>query len=409
MLNFKYSARDKDGKLVYGIIEAVEQNDAIINLQSKGLVVVSVSQIKQKYFLAGPQSKKLRRSIKPEDLAFFCRQMSILLSAGVTLLRSLSILLKETTSRPLCNALEKIKTDIEEGNNLHNALAKHPKIFHYLWISMIEAGETSGQLSDAFSRLAVYLERSGSVMRKVKGSLVYPAILLAVCIAAILIFMLKVIPMFGNIYKGFNIELPALTVIVISFSKFMQRYIIFILVMASGIIYGLKIFVSKTLTGRIMFDTFKLNIPLFGPIIRSSIIERFAHGLSTLIKSGIPILTGLDIIAKSCGNKIYEDAIISVKENVRTGKSMSTLLESSGLFPSIVTQMINIGEETGRLSDILDRVANYYQEKMDAMVDVMTTAFEPLLLIFMGVTVGTLVIAMYLPIFKIASGSVSGP
>ena len=407
MLKFKYTARDKDRKLVYGTIDTIEQDDAITNLQSKGLVVVSISPLKQKSFLK-TQKKKLRRSIKSEDLAFFCRQMSTLLNAGVTLIRALSILLREITSRPLYNAVEKIRIDVEEGYNLHSALARHPKIFQSLWVSMIEAGEASGQLADTFSHLASYLERSGSVMRKVKGALIYPAILLVVCLAAILIFTLKIIPMFGDIYKGFNIELPALTMGVMNFSKFMQRYIIFVLVVLGGIIFTLKMFISKTLAGRIMFDTFKLKIPLLGPIVQSSIIERFAHGLGTLIKSGIPILSGLDIIAKSSGNKIYEDAIISVKEDVRSGKTMSALLEASGLFPSIVTQMINVGEETGKLSDMLDRVANYYQERMDTMVDRMTVAFEPLLLIFMGAIVGTLVIAMYLPIFKIATGAAGG-
>lgn len=407
MLKFKYSARDKDGKLVYGIMEAVEQDDAIISLQSKGFVVICVSLIKQRIALRA-ERRKFRRKLKPEDLAFFCRQMATLLNAGVTLLRALSIILRETTSRPLYNAIEKIRTDIEEGQNLHDALSKHPKIFHYLWVSMVEAGEASGQISDTFDRLAVYLERSGSVMRKVKGALIYPIILLAVCIVAILIFTLKIIPMFGDIYKGFNIELPVLTLWVMNFSKFMQRYIIFILIAGIGIACGLRMFVSKTLAGRIMLDTFKLRMPLLGPIVQSSIIERFAHGLATLIKSGIPILTGLDIIAKSCGNKIYEDAIISIKEDIRTGRTMSALLESSELFPSIVTQMVNVGEETGRLSDMLDRVANFYQERLDSMVDGMTAAFEPLLLIFMGATVGTLVVAMYLPIFKIATGGAGG-
>jgi len=403
MAKFRYSARDKDSKLVHGITEANDKDDVITSIQSKGLVVVSVSAIAQKT-KAKSGVKKLRRSLKPEDLAFFCRQMATLLNAGVTLLRSLSIMLKETASRPLYEAIDKISADIEEGCSLHDALAKNKKIFQPLWVSMVEAGEASGQLSATFDHLAVYLERAGSVMRKVKSAMVYPVILLVVCVAAILIFTLKIIPMFGDIYKGFNIELPALTMAVMQFSKFMQRYIIFMLIIAGGVFYAAKVYVNKTLAGRIMLDSFKLKIPLMGVLAQSSIIERFAHGLAVLIKSGIPILTGLDIIGKSCGNKIYEDAIAGIRDDVRTGKSLSGLLDASGLFPSIVTQMINVGEETGRLSEMFDRVATYYQERMDTMVDRLTAAFEPLLLIFMGATVGTLVVAMYLPIFKIATG-----
>jgi len=403
MAKFRYTARDKDSKLVNGIVESTEQDDAVVSLQAKGLIVVSISIVEHKAVVR-QGIKKLRRKLKPEDLAFFCRQMATLLNAGVTLLRSLSILLRETSSRPLYNAIDKIRTDVEEGHNLHDAMAHHPKVFQGLWVSMVEAGEASGQLPSTFDHLASYMERSGAVIRKVKAAMIYPIILLAVCTAAILIFTLKIIPMFGDIYKGFNMELPLLTLGVMKFSSFMQRYIIFIILFAGVIFYGLRAFITKTLKGRIMFDNFKLRIPLLGVLVQGSIIERFANGLGILIKSGIPILTGLDLIGKSCGNKIYEDAIIIIKEDVRAGKSLSGLLEASGLFPTIVTQMVNVGEETGRLSDMLERVSIYYQEEIDSLVERLTAAFEPLLLIFMGITVGTLVVAMYLPIFKIATG-----
>jgi len=407
MAKFKYSARDKDGKLVYGTCDAGDQEDAVISLQSKGLIIVSIDVTKQK-ILSMAGTRKFKKGFKTEDLAFFCRQMATLLNAGVTLLRTLSILLREVSSKPLYDAIDKIRTDVEEGYSLHDAMARHPRIFQPLWVSMVESGETSGQLPSTFDHLALYLERSSAVMRKVKSAMIYPIILLSVCTTAILIFTLKIIPMFGNIYKGFNIQMPALTLGVMEFSRFMQRYIFFIILILASIFFVIRNLVNKTVAGRIMFDSFKLKMPLMGILVQSSIIERFAHGLATLIKSGIPILKSLDIIGKSCGNKLYEDAIAAIREDVRSGKAMSGLLESSGLFPSIVVQMVSVGEETGRLSEMLERVADYYHQRMDTMVDRLTAAFEPLLLIFMGVTVGTLVVAMYLPIFKIATGGAGG-
>lgn len=403
MPRFKYSARDKDAKLIYGIIEHIDQDEAIAALQSRGLIVVSIN-AEKKAGKSGKTAKKLKRGIKADDVTFFCRQMSTLLNAGVTLLRGLAIISRETTSGPLYKAVEEVRTDVEEGRSLHDAMAKHPKIFQSLWVSLIEAGEASGQLAPAFDHIAIYLERTSGVMRKVKGAMVYPVILIAVSLAAILIFTLKIIPMFGEIYKGFDIELPALTLGVLKLSEFMRHYAIFIIGLCAGIIFIIKNLISKTQPGRYIFDTITLKVPLFGPLVQGMIIERFAHGLGTLIKSGIPILSGLDIVGKVCGNKLFENTIELVREDVRAGRTMSSTLEASGLFPSIVTQMIAIGEETGKLSEMLERVQVYYQDRINSTVDRMTAAFEPLILIFMGSTVGVLIAAMYLPIFKIATG-----
>ncbi len=405
MPKFKYAARDKDRKMVHGIVEYVDKDEVIIALQSKGFIVLSVTPIKKRGRVK-IVAKRLKRRLSLEDLALFFRQMATLLNAGVTLLRSLTILLREVGSRPLYNAIDKIRIDVEEGRTLHDAMAKHPKIFHDLWISLVEAGEMSGQLSSSFDNLATYLEGMCSVARKIKSALVYPIILILVCIAAILIFTLRIIPMFGQIYKNFHLELPWLTVKVLEFSNFMQHYFILIAAVCFGLFLIGKSLVDNTRIGRITFDTIKLKTPLIGPLVHSMILERFAHGLSVLIKSGIPILSGLDLIGRACGNKLFENAMESIKEDVRAGKSISGPMEECGLFPVMVTQMVIVGEETGKLSELLERVAVYYQERMTTMVERMTAAFEPLLLVFLGATVGVLVIAMYLPIFKIATGGV---
>lgn len=405
MAKFKYSARDKDGKLVWGVAEHADQDEAVAAVQSRGLTVVSIVTEKKraKVILA---AKKLRRRMRSDELALFCRQLATLLNAGVTLLRSLSIVSRQADSKPLHDAIDKIRTDVEEGYSLHDAMAKHPKIFSGLWVSLVETGEASGQLAPVFEHLAVYLERSGDVMRKVKGAMVYPVILICVCVVAILIFTLRIIPMFGEIYKGFNIELPGLTLAVLKFSNFMRRYILLAVAAAVGLFFAVRAII-KTAPGRLIFDSLKLKIPLLGPLAQSATVERFAHALSTLIKSGIPILSGLDIVGKACGNKVFENVIDTVKEEVRAGKTMSEPMEASGLFPTMVTQMVKVGEETGKLGEMLDRVTIYYQEQMNATVDRMTAAFEPLILIFMGGAVGVLVVAMYLPIFKIATGGVT--
>ena len=407
MPKFKYTARDKDGKMVTGIADYSDQDEIINALQVRGFTVVSVAVQKKKQLVEGFAARKLRRSLRLEDIALFCRQMATLLNAGVTLLRVLSILLREVDSKPLYEAIEKMRADIEGGRTLHDAMARHQNIFNAIWIALIETGEASGQLASSFDNLASYLEKSYAVSRKIKSAMIYPVILIVVCIIAILIFTLKIIPMFENIYKDLQITLPFLTVAVLSFSNFIQKYIIFFIFGLIVLIFAGKKLV-ETSSGRLMFDRIKLKLPLFGYLIRDMIMERFAHNLGTLVRSGVPILSALKVISRTSGNKVYENAIVIVEEQVRSGKAMSIPLEETGLFPTIVTQMVSVGEETGRLSEMFDRISVYYQERMNTAVERITAAFEPLLLIFLGITIGTLVVAMYLPIFKIATGGAIG-
>jgi len=404
MPRFVYTAKDKDGKTVNGVVEEVDMDTSVSALQEKGLMVLTIKEEAKKEQKAAGKRLKLKSGLSTDDLMLFSRQMSTLLNAGVTLLKSLTIMTRQVTSKPLHNAVKQMRKDVEEGMALHESVSKHPKVFSSIWPNLIQTGETSGQLGPIFQQLTGYLETTGMIQKRIKSALVYPIILLVVCVAAILIFTLKIIPMFGEIYQGFDIEMPALTQMVLRFSVLMRRYFLIILGGIIGTVFLLRSYVS-TKKGRIQFDTLKMKLPIFGPMIEGIIIERFAHGLGTLIKSGIPILFGLDIVSKVVGNKVVELALDDVKQQVRDGKPMSEPLEASGVFPVVVTQMISVGEETGKLSDMLDRIAVYYQEQMTAFVDKLTAAFEPMLLIFMGGTVGVLVIAMYLPIFKIAQAA----
>ncbi len=401
MAKFAYNAKDKDGKVVKGTVEEVDLDTALSILQKKGLVVVTINPETKKQ-KATTVKRKLKSKLTTDELAAFSRQMATLLNAGVTLLKSLNIMTGQVSSKPLYLATEQMRKDIEGGLSLHEAIAKHPKVFSSLWVNLVQTGETSGQLAPVFEQLTSYLETSGMIQKRIKSALVYPIILLVVCVGAILIFTLKIIPMFGEIYEGFDIQMPALTQGVLTFSILMRKYFLLGLggVIASGFLFR-KLIATKA--GRLQFDRLKLHIPVFGSLMQAIVIERFSHGLATLVKSGIPILFALDIVAKVVGNKVVENVLEDVKQQVKDGKTISEPLEASGVFPTVVTQMISVGEETGKLSDMLDRVAKYYQDQMGTFVDRLTASFEPMLLIVMGGTVGILVAAMYLPIFKIAT------
>jgi type IV pilus assembly protein PilC len=267
---------------------------------------------------------------------------------------------------------------------------------------MIETVEASGQLAVAFERLAIYLEKTDAIRRKVKSALVYPAILILISVLAISVFVFRIIPMFNDIYKGFDTQLPVFTLVVFTFSNFLRKNILLMLIFFAAIFFIIRRLIN-TKKGREIFDKMILKLPLLGSLLEFVIIERFANALGTLIKSGVPILSGLYIVGDSCGNKLYKDVIDTAAEEIKAGKAMCEPIEASGLFPPIVVQMIRVGEETGKMGEMLDRLAVYYQERITTKIDALMATFEPILLVCMGAIIGILVIAMYLPIFKIAT------
>jgi len=402
---YTYTAKNKDGKVIEGLVEEPDLDSAVALLQAKGLTVLT---IKKQRNPKAQDSKRRRMILKQrlgiDDLLLFARQMHTLLDAGVALLKSLDIIIRQVESRPLRDALRQIYRDVEEGSSFNEAIAKHPKVFSPIWGNLIQTGETSGQMGMVFQQLAKYLETSGTIQKRIKSALIYPAILLAVSVVAILIFTLKIIPMFGEVYKGFDIELPFLTSIVLNISIFIRKFFLMFLIVAALAFVALKRYVS-TKRGRFQFDNIMLKMPVVNKITEGMVIERFAQGLKTLITSGIPILLSLDIVSRLIDNRVVEEVMEDVKTQVRNGKVMSEPMERSGIFPPVVTQMITVGEETGKLSDMLERIAVYYSEQMTLFIDRFTAMLEPMLLIVMGATVGVLVTAMYLPIFKIATST----
>ena len=398
---FKYVARDKTGKLTEETVEAVSEAALLNSLQTRSLFVVSIG-------LAAPVKhikkikRKYHRGVKTADLIMFSKELATLLSAGVTLIKSLDILCKQIESQLLLRAVETIKKDVEGGYTFQNALRKHNKIFSEFWIHLVETGEASGHLPVSLEQLAGYLEESASLKRKITSAMVYPIILICVAMGAIAIFLLKIIPIFSEIFKGFNVELPLLTQMVIMASNIAKKYFLIVVGGTVVLFFILKKYVS-TGAGRQQFDGIKLKLPLVGPLIQEIATERFASGLATLLKSGVPILHALEIAEKTSGNTLMEQALRDVKTSVRDGKGMAQTMQDSALFSPLVVQMIGVGEEIGELGKMLDRISAFYKERVNTFIARLTTMFEPIVLIFMGVVVGVLVVAMFMPIFSLSS------
>ncbi|MDD5044991.1 MAG: type II secretion system F family protein [Candidatus Omnitrophica bacterium] len=409
MAKYFYTVRDASGKKIVGYEDAASKEEAVSSLQSKGMVVISVAEPFEGAKLEGayqavskPKYFKMHGRVKSNDLVLLSRQMATLLSAGVTVLRTVDILKKQVTSTRLLSTLNKVTKDMEAGLSLHESLAKHPKIFSDLWINLIESGEASGNLPLVLTRLASYLEKRAEFKRKIISALFYPVILLCVALGAITIFILFVIPTFQKLYQGFNITLPLPTQLLLDFSVFIRQAILFIIGGIIVLVWLFRRYVS-TEHGRRQWEKFRFNLPLFGEFFQVSVIESFASEMSTLIESGVPILYALEITERSVNNKTVADIVRTIKEDVRTGKSLSNPLERSGFFSPMVVQMVTIGEEIGDLPNMFKKISIYYQEYTETFITRFAASFEPLMIVFMGAIIGTMVICMYLPIFKIAS------
>lgn len=400
MPNFKYLARTKDGKLQRGFIETKNEDDLVDALQAKGLIVVSYESA-QKAKLRASSTHRMHTKVKPDDLIIFARQLTSLINAGVTLLRSLEIITEQVTSRRLQQAMIEIKKDVSSGGSLKDALSKHPKIFSRFWVNIVATGEATGQLAFALEQLTQYMEATAGFMRKITSALVYPAVILCVATAAILVFIIKIIPMFSQIYSGFSAQLPPFTLIVFSIAEVVKKYFLLGLGTLVALFFIFRYY-RNTHIGRRNTDKLLLDAPVIGNIIRQLAAVRFASGLGMLIKSGTPILHALDIIIESAGNVIIMEMLIKVKENVREGKTMAAPMIEIGLFPEMLSHMVSVGEESGELGNMLEKAALFYQERVDAYVTRLTTLFEPAMIVGIGLIVGALIIAMYLPIFGLA-------
>ena len=325
-----------------------------------------------------------------------------MIDAGLPLVQSLEILGDQQENVTFKKVLVEIRTDVETGNTFADAMKKHPKIFNNLYCNMIDAGEVGGILDTILNRLAIFMEKNMLLTKKVKGALTYPLICLCISIVILAVILIFVVPVFDKMFADFGASLPALTQMVVNMSNAVQHYFVFILLGAGFVVFVLKKIYS-TEKGRIKGDALLLKLPVFGTLIKKVAVAKFTRTLSTMLQSGVPILESLNVVGRTAGNKIIEIAIFRVADAISEGRTIAEPLEETGVFPSMVIQMINVGESTGALDTMLEKIADFYDEEVDQAVENMTAMIEPFMMVFLGGMIGTLVVSMYLPIFKMGS------
>jgi len=393
---FQYSAKDQAGRDITSTIQAENERSVVTTLRKRGLIVLDVS---KEVGSAAP--KKGRRKVKGADLVVFTRQLATMVDAGLPLVQALDTLAGQAENPSLKVVLEDIVKSIEEGADFSEAISAHPKVFSSLFVNMARAGEASGTLSEILERVAAYMEATLALKRKVKSAMIYPSLVCGMALIITTVLLLKVIPVFGGIYADFGAALPMPTQMLLNFSDFLRAYFPFaVAALVVGIVLARKY--AKTESGALRFDRFKFNAPVFGPIFRKVAVSRFTRTLSVLVKSGVPILSALEIVARTAGNKLVERAVNSAMDEIKKGENIAGPLAASQVFPPMVTKMIAVGEETGKLEVMLSKVSDFYDSQVDAAVSGLTSMIEPLLIAFMGIVVGGIVICMFLPIFKLS-------
>ena len=392
-----YSARTVSGELKRAEYDAASREEVIAHLRSQRLIPVAVREkpkgIDLSNLLGGGK-------VKTRDIVIMTRQFATMINAGLPLVQSLDILAKQSDNKTLQSTLQAVLYDVESGNTLADAMRDHTKVFLPLYVNMVAAGETGGILDTILVRLAVFLEKAESLSRKVKGAMIYPGVISFVALSAIVVLLLFVIPTFQQMFESFDQVLPLPTRIVIMASDVLQGYW---WAMGGGIMAAVWLFKRwiATSSGRLIFDRILLRLPVFGNLARKSSVARFTRTLGTLLSSGVSILDGLEITARTSGNRVIHDAIMESRNSIAGGASISEPLRVSGVFPPMVTQMINVGEETGDLDGMLTKIADFYDDEVDTAVESLLKAMEPLMIVILGTVVGGMIVAMYLPIFGI--------
>ncbi len=392
---FIWEGKDKKGNRVSGKMLAANEQALRADLRRQGVVATRVKK----------QSAAFRSSAKPspEDIAIFFRQLATMLTAGIPLVQSFEIVGTGHEKPSVQKLILDIKAQIESGSTLHEAFAKHPLYFDDLAINLVEAGEQAGALETLLDKIATYKEKTEAIKKKIKKALFYPAAVLAVAVIVTVILLIFVIPQFESLFKGFGADLPAFTQMVISLSKFVQSQGWWLALLAGGGGYAFFYFKQRSKKMREWLDRTMLKLPVVGPILRKAAIARYARTLATTFAAGVPLVEALDSVAGATGNVVYQNAVMRMKDEVSTGQRLQRAMDNTGLFPNMVNQMIAVGEESGSLDQMAGKVADFYEAEVDAAVDAMSSLLEPLIMAILGVLVGGLVIAMYLPIFKLGS------
>ncbi len=392
-MQFAYKAKDVNGKLMDGLVEAADQKAATARLREQHMTVIEMTEKAKK--------GKTKGKVSNADVVIFSRQLSTLVSAGVPIVQGLNILEAQAENPAFKYVVSSLRTDIESGLSIADAMHKHPNAFTELYVSMIRAGEVGGILDTILERLSAYLESAEVLRAKVKSAMMYPAVVGGAAFLITVFLIIFIIPVFKDIFGGFGKELPLPTRVIIGLSDFLRGNIVYLLAVVGGGVWGGKKYM-RTEKGQEKLDEISLKLPVFGILLKKVAIAKFTRTLGTLIKSGVPILQGLETVAKTAGNKIIERAIYKSRDSIKEGGRIADPLKKANIFPPMVIQMISVGEETGGLDTMLNKIADFYDQEVDTAVKGLTSMIEPLIMVVMGVVIGAIVIAMFMPMFSMS-------
>jgi type IV pilus assembly protein PilC len=395
MPNFVWKGRNRTGLIQEGVLAADSKDIALASLRRQNIVVTGIRERGKEISLT-----KVGRKVPPKTLAVFTRQFSVMIDAGLPLVQCLEILANQQEHKNFQKILLQVRQDVEAGSTLADAMRRHPKAFNSLFVNMVAAGEAGGILDTILQRLSVYIEKAVKLASQVKSALIYPIAVIAIAAIVVAVILLKVIPTFAALFTSLGAELPFPTRMVILASNFLARYFIFIVIAIGALIFAFQRYYA-TYRGRRVVDGFVLKLPVLGMIMRKIAVARFCRTLATLTSSGVPILEALDITARTAGNAIVEDAIQEVRKSVEGGKTIVEPLRDSGIFPNMVVQMIGVGEQTGALDQMLNKIGDFYEDEVDAAVAGLVKLLEPVMIFILGTIIGGIVIAMYLPMFTL--------
>jgi len=396
MAVFVYQGRSANG-MQNGEIEASDRSAAVGELRRRAILVTKIAE------KSAPRvTFKFGGKVSDKEMAIFTRQFSIMIDAGLSLVQCLNILAEQSDSKTLRSVTGQVARNVEAGSTLADALRRHPRTFDDLFTNLVEVGEAGGILDVVLQRLSAYIEKAAALKRKVKAAMVYPSAIIGVAIMVVIFMLTFVIPTFAQMFKDLGADLPLPTKVVLWLSTFVRTYILLIIAAMVGCVLALRSY-YRTEGGRATIDALMLKLPIFGTLIRKVAVARFTRTLGTLVQSGVPILDGLRITARTAGNKVVEKAVLQCRAAVTEGKTLAEPLRVSGVFPPMVTQMISVGEQTGALDAMLSKIADFYDDEVDTAVSTLTSLLEPIMIVFLGVVVGGLVVAMYLPIFKLVT------
>ncbi len=402
MIQFKYAAKDTGGQTVQGIIQAASKAEAVAELRKRSLVVLQLdeSSARQARSLATLSVGKVKPRAKAQEVVVFTRQLATMIGAGLSLLESLEVLGAQAETPGMRATCEVLVTEVRGGSDLSSAMQRCPKVFDHLYVSMVKAGEVSGQMDVILNRLAGYQEETAELRREIKSAMTYPVISMILVVGITMFLMVGVVPTFKGVFDSMELELPAITKAVLATSDWMRANMLLIPAGAAGIAAGVA-FLKKTRQGRLVWDHMLLRLPVFGGLLRKVCLARFSRTFATLIRSGVPILSTLDIVSDTAGNAVVAEAVVDARESVRVGQQLSDPLAKRKVFPPMVTRMIAIGERTGALETMLEKIADFYDSQVKAMVKSLTSLIEPLLITFMGVIVGGVVLSIFAPIMSL--------